>query len=119
MAEHPGRPAYEDPDVLQLNAMLHRMERDHCLYLARRARQRRWLFGSRAYHAHLEQARSEHFLAKLLQHVADFFLAASLPQDAPRRRPCLDPRPQNHDAGVASAADLELAAAHNRVGPPG
>lgn len=80
MAEHRRGSIYEDPDLLLLNATLHRMERDRHLAHARRARNRAWLCGTAACRRSLLRARHEHFLSKLLQHTAEVFLAISTPQ---------------------------------------
>lgn len=66
---------FEDPNLLRLNAMLHRMKRDRCLKLARGARKWVWLRGTRSYDAHLSRARENHFLASWFQHMAEVFAA--------------------------------------------
>lgn len=65
--------SYEDPNLLRLNAMLHRMERDRCLVLARHALRLAWLCGKRRFGRHLLSARDHHLLAKWFQHMAEHF----------------------------------------------
>ena len=67
------RSRYENPDLLRLNAMLHRMERDRHLALARRSLGIVWLCGNGRYRRHVALARDHHFLAKLFQHMAEHF----------------------------------------------
>ena len=65
---------YEDPNLLLLNAMLHRMERDRCLMLARRSLSIVWLCGGGRYKRLLALAHDHHFLAKWFQHMAEYFI---------------------------------------------
>lgn len=64
---------YEDPNLLRLNATLHRMERDRCLVLARRSQKFIWLCGRRRYRKYITLVREHQFLAKWFQHMAERF----------------------------------------------
>ena len=72
---------HEDPDLLRLNAMLHRMERDRCLAAARRSARWIWLCGRRRYRQHVRGARDHQSLAGWFQHMAERFDVAG-----PQRR---------------------------------
>ena len=64
---------YENPSLLRLNAMVHRMERNLYLAAARRAGRWSWVMGRVVYRRYLVKAQDNHLLAKWFQHMAEVF----------------------------------------------